>query len=110
MRFLSIVSLLVSAAALASASTLSTTCTQNVYMTQSGSGQNVVCGGFTAPIGSAITDIKWGFGRHNLLRQFYLGGYVGRCSNRPSVKDPITGKFVSVLNYLAKFSWPSLLA
>ena len=62
MRFLSIVSLLVSAAALASASTLSTTCTQNVYMTQSGSGQNVVCGGFTAPVGSAITDIKWGYG------------------------------------------------
>ena len=62
MRFLSIFSLLLSAASLASASTLSTTCTQNVYLSQSGSGQTVVCGGFTAPVGYAITDIKWGYG------------------------------------------------
>ncbi len=59
MRHLFIFSLLVSAA---SASTLSTTCTQNVYMTQNGSGQNVVCGGFTAPVGSTITAITWGYG------------------------------------------------
>ena len=62
MRYISIFSLLISAASLASASTLSTTCTQNVYMTQSGSGQNVVCGGFTAPVGSTITAITWGYG------------------------------------------------
>ena len=71
MRYISIFSLLISAASLASASTLSTTCTQNVYMTQSGSGQNVVCGGFTAPIGSAITDIKWG-----LVDTIYFDNFI----------------------------------
>ena len=62
MRYFSLFSLLVSAASLASASTISTTCSQNVYSTQSGSGQNVVCGGFTAPAGSTITAITWGYG------------------------------------------------
>ena len=62
MRYLSIFTLLVSAASLASASTISINCSQNVYVGQSGSGQSSTCGGFIVPMGSSIIGVVYNYG------------------------------------------------
>ena len=78
MRFASIFTLLVSAASLASASTIGFTCTPSnnnsiangVLVT--GGTTSVNCGGFTAPNGSAITNVSFDF----------LGTYQDSVDNR----------------------------
>lgn len=78
MRFASIFTLLVSAASLASASTIGFTCTPSnnnsiangVLVT--GGTTSVNCGGFTAPNGSAITNVAFDF----------LGTYQDSVDNR----------------------------
>ena len=71
MRYLSIFTLLVSAASLASANTISIGCSTNIYNGQNGSGQSSVCAGFSVPGGFNLTGVTYDYAidfQFNLLQ------------------------------------------